>query len=1055
MPGQTGEQFRASHPDIFPSTPAPAASTPSRSSGGSGGGGNTTTTIIPATSVTSGGSVNVGSANYSGSAIVPGTGMTAQQYANVYGTGTSQGTQYVSPGGFITPYSPTGITSSTPVSRTSTGVYTATIATTPTETMAGVQRHNAQIQAAAVQRDTSYALQARPITKDTFGTQPTIDTARQSFIAGANAIVSPSNSFTKGITNSFGQTSSITRARESFITKVNTSDFGKPLAPSLFPSQPTARESKMQISLVPGLRDIPISPLGTSEALKGSTGYEVLFAKESLRYKDIAIAERDYGIASQGLFTTTQLDINAGKNYDIALAGYNKQQSNLYNTYYNKLLDLQFSKEYEKGLQQQALSMKGKEFSQLPILQKAGAYGLDIYSGVSKPILYTIEKTTGIGKDLFKGGYNVPVNPTIGAIAGGVSTKLLTLTTIGSIATGITFARSLPDIGKSFLTSPLETTKQVAIGGASFYLTGKALGGLGITPPELSRPQYVSLFKTGQPDIILLESGKPSGGLLGFEKIESLRTASIKEPKFFQEKFYDVTQGRSLGKPSDFLSSKQLYGIEVRRLGASLGGEGSKIETLSIGYEKLSPAIQGAVKEQFGLTDSTAKQLSIYERIQTKKGSSEITPNELVFQTKRYGILLEEKDSIGKSISLEFSGARGGKLLSPEIRTGLGTGNFGVADIFGRTGKGFKLSEEYVSGSKAIDFGPQSGRNYFDIRLEKTFQTRGRPIEGSVLSIKELKSNAFNPKIIPEESLLSKEFGSLGSQRSVVRGISKTIREPVIKNVGGFKVTLEGQTKVTTASFGIPELPFKFRRGDFGSEIKPSDIGTGPTTGAGSNLVYQGLNIQLTKMSQIGETLKNIPSKIKVSPSPINVLSGSTKGIQINIPSLKIGSIQRASTITSQRIDLGLKSETLLKQVPQSFETLSQISSVKQITGLQQIPLQLQQQSQIQTQLQIIPNLIPTKLFPITPFIPGFPTGGFGFDNRKQSFGGDIFPNPRRRGRKAGFNIAPSFTGIIEELKMTSPLKVSKTFGVTPFQTRGLFVGKRAKKEKYFKLVDF
>jgi hypothetical protein len=54
------------------------------------------------------------------------------------------------------------------------------------------------------------------------------------------------------------------------------------------------------------------------------------------------------------------------------------------------------------------------------------------------------------------------------------------------------------------------------------------------------------------------------------------------------------------------------------------------------------------------------------------------------------------------------------------------------------------------------------------------------------------------------------------------------------------------------------------------------------------------------------------------------------------------------------------------------------------------------------------------------------------------------------------FNIAPSFTAIVENLKMSSPLKVSKTFGVTPFQTRGLLVGKKGKPGAgpYFKLTD-
>jgi len=67
-------------------------------------------------------------------------------------------------------------------------------------------------------------------------------------------------------------------------------------------------------------------------------------------------------------------------------------------------------------------------------------------------------------------------------------------------------------------------------------------------------------------------------------------------------------------------------------------------------------------------------------------------------------------------------------------------------------------------------------------------------------------------------------------------------------------------------------------------------------------------------------------------------------------------------------------------------------------------------------------------------------------------FGTDV---KKYREKKKPFevNIAPSFTAIIKEIKMTSPLKVSKTFGVTPFQTRGLLVGKASSK-KYYQLTD-
>jgi hypothetical protein len=59
----------------------------------------------------------------------------------------------------------------------------------------------------------------------------------------------------------------------------------------------------------------------------------------------------------------------------------------------------------------------------------------------------------------------------------------------------------------------------------------------------------------------------------------------------------------------------------------------------------------------------------------------------------------------------------------------------------------------------------------------------------------------------------------------------------------------------------------------------------------------------------------------------------------------------------------------------------------------------------------------------------------------------------RRKGRKSPFDISPSFSGIIQNLKITSPVKVNRKWGVTPFQTRGILTGK-AKKGSYFKLTD-
>jgi hypothetical protein len=66
--------------------------------------------------------------------------------------------------------------------------------------------------------------------------------------------------------------------------------------------------------------------------------------------------------------------------------------------------------------------------------------------------------------------------------------------------------------------------------------------------------------------------------------------------------------------------------------------------------------------------------------------------------------------------------------------------------------------------------------------------------------------------------------------------------------------------------------------------------------------------------------------------------------------------------------------------------------------------------------------------------------------------GGWVEPvGKKRKPKKDEFNIAPSFTGIITGIKLKAPLKVSKQYGVSPSQFRGLPSGKKG---AYFKFTD-
>jgi hypothetical protein len=76
---------------------------------------------------------------------------------------------------------------------------------------------------------------------------------------------------------------------------------------------------------------------------------------------------------------------------------------------------------------------------------------------------------------------------------------------------------------------------------------------------------------------------------------------------------------------------------------------------------------------------------------------------------------------------------------------------------------------------------------------------------------------------------------------------------------------------------------------------------------------------------------------------------------------------------------------------------------------------------------------------------------GGGFDT--PSLGGFALPNIRTRGRKNTFNITPSFTGIVANIKQKGTLKLSKEFGLLPGQVRGVQTAKTSK--AYYELVDF
>jgi hypothetical protein len=80
------------------------------------------------------------------------------------------------------------------------------------------------------------------------------------------------------------------------------------------------------------------------------------------------------------------------------------------------------------------------------------------------------------------------------------------------------------------------------------------------------------------------------------------------------------------------------------------------------------------------------------------------------------------------------------------------------------------------------------------------------------------------------------------------------------------------------------------------------------------------------------------------------------------------------------------------------------------------------------------------------------PFSGFNID---KSLGGWAIGSPRKKGRKSPWDLSPGFVDIVFDIKSFKPIKVSKTYGVSPWTTRGLYgTGKKRKKKAYYEMTD-
>ncbi len=179
-------------------------------------------------------------------------------------------------------------------------------------------------------------------------------------------------------------------------------------------------------------------------------------------------------------------------------------------------------------------------------------------------------------------------------------------------------------------------------------------------------------------------------------------------------------------------------------------------------------------------------------------------------------------------------------------------------------------------------------------------------------------------------------------------------------------------------------------------------------------------------------SLPKFDTKISVSTRNVFAPTLRTKGMDLygvssKQSNLSLGSLSVSNFKTSlmplSSMNTGVSSLQGVQSITSPFVDLVEITSLK--------PININNNRRI------------ADIGLTSPSIRGF------FD--MPTLGGYADRTPKKRRRKTGsFEIAPGFTSIIAGTKQKGLLKVSKTFGVTPFQTRG--IGKRGK--AYYQLTD-
>lgn len=593
---------------------------------------------------------------------------------------------------------------------------------------------------------------------------------------------------------------------------------------------------------------------------------------------------------------------------------------------------------------------------------------------------------------------------------------------------------------------------------------------VGLTVPAAESKIYDNTIKTYQ--------NKIDSGSLGYTTEEEKTSTEDKfnkevaeRIKDYNKKQFDTMPLQEMEKtPAKFIkmgvetAATFAFGAlpEVRVLGdlvlGRLGGEGYALASpesyLAKSFEK-ETIMPGLLKSKFG-----GKDLQIGKEIyQGEKGSAftidtfrtdpykyakqevkfnilsfeKSTPDVMGFSESGVPTLIKKGDSLGIS-SFITKGRTNTRIYNPisdEIKTSLV--EFGGGSKLGVIGKGFTYNTKGVSMSfKEADFG--IGTGYIKIKGEEKFKqfsflgtskdqgefysvASGKPTKSLLGSNIKVRSNVntfgkiskmdlskdFGFSIQPSESLGFKGLGRTKNLGSTDMSLALSTSTKSIKPIGADTIineasSLKGFEQITSKEFSSQRL--------IPSYYKSLYYGTGQYEKTSGGLM----------------------------PKQSYEFKTNSKGL--SLPSFSLGITTQESGSLSLKYrqgDSSLTSSNFAQPSAYKFKELfRQQNKQKYDLGLN--------------------NTMPN-------FNTDFGFKGFGFgsgigDLGLPSLGGYDLSNRKRKGRKSrDVNIAPSFSALVLDLRMSSPLKVSKTFGVTPFQVRGKLVGK-ASKGNYFKLTN-